>query len=216
MVEVLEFKLAVYKDGLYSAEIWAIDGSERETIELFLEIPLLKAMELFVPRGTPNYLAYVFVDFLPHQQLTFATDGIAAFLANSYRHTKSSIVDVAVPIPIKLIRQIKKKKKGTLTLQAPAFPMTVHPNLFETVSMLATKDPTGEPAQYDCEYLANFQRAADLLDIGRPYIHYNGPERAALITFEGSEDYIGVIMPWRFVEAPSIPGWLEFLSRKRG
>ena len=67
------------------------------------------------------------------------------------------------------------------------------------------KTVSGEPAQYQAEYLGDFGRIADLLGTKYPHIHYNGSS-AAIVGNLGAA--LGVLMPMRSdAEFSTLPTW---------
>lgn len=67
------------------------------------------------------------------------------------------------------------------------------------------KTVSGEPAQYQAEYLGDFGRIADLLGTKYPHIHHNGSS-AAIVGNLGAA--LGVLMPMRSdAEFSALPAW---------
>lgn len=71
-------------------------------------------------------------------------------------------------------------------------------------------DDEALPAQINPDLLVPFQKAAKLLgDTKWANVHlwHNGPERALLVSLK-DENFVGVLMPLRELEAAKKPGWL--------
>ena len=67
------------------------------------------------------------------------------------------------------------------------------------------KTVSGEPTQYQAEYLGDFGRIADLLGTKYPHIHHNGSS-AAIVGNLGAA--LGVLMPMRSdAEFSALPAW---------
>jgi len=67
------------------------------------------------------------------------------------------------------------------------------------------KTVSGEPAQYQAEYLGDFGRIAELLGTKYPHIHHNGSS-AAIVGNLGAA--LGVLMPMRSdAEFSALPAW---------
>ncbi|MBB5409151.1 hypothetical protein HDG34_003092 [Paraburkholderia sp. HC6.4b] len=175
---------------------------------------MLKAVaSLAATKDSRSYLNGVLVEARKHETRLVASCGqklgiVRADVENEVDH------DVSLIIPMSMLRQIKvRARPGLLTelvvdgdnhyLRLPGDGMqyTFKPVADKYVDYARTVpgEFSGTAAQFDPQHLMDFSRCAAVLTgkPGVPRVTPNG-DKAALVTINGYDDFVGILMPYRF------------------
>ena len=147
-----------------------------------------------------------------HRLLAYpvATDAIEALAPGQYIIPREALEAVKpckagrhmLPITIEIdtAKGLENKITGATSTVTPLID-----GKFPDWRRVLPKTVSGEPAQYQAEYLGDFGRIADLLGTKQPHIHYNG-SAAAIVGNLGAA--LGVLMPMRSdAEFSALPAW---------
>lgn len=181
---------------------------------LFIKTNYIKAAQIFVAKDSARYyLEGINIEFFDRHCTLVSTDGHRLFIAHNEFVNDERVPEWLIGRSFILpIDAVKKSMSGNKTMWTQ---LTLETNfaaatkiIIDDVSalpidgkypywrnLLLIKDQTGQPAQYNALYLADFAKAAKLLGSKSGYfqIHHNGVS-AAPISF-GDEKCAGLIMP---------------------
>lgn len=161
-----------------------------------------------------------------HRMLAYpvATDAIEALAPGQYIIPREALEAVkpckagrvTLPITIEIVTApdqpdperagvtIKGKTSVTITGATSAVTPLID-GKFPDWRRVLPKTVSGEPTQYQAEYLGDFGRIAELFGTKQPHIHYNGSS-AAIVSNLGAA--LGVLMPMRSdAEFSALPAW---------
>ncbi|MGX9694566.1 DNA polymerase III subunit beta family protein [Achromobacter anxifer] len=179
---------------------------------------LKAACRIMAKNDIRYYLNGVYVEATKDQTLVVATDGHRLILIrtqtdNEVEDAESLIIagDVAKRIvdgSMRSIRQISMTRTEAGKWQIPLFKWGVElsfgtvEGLFPDWRKVVPKRTTGEPANFNPQYLADFQAAA--LDyfggsrgrLGLIEVSQNGRGGALVTSSRADDDFIGVVMPF--------------------
>jgi DNA polymerase-3 subunit beta len=147
-----------------------------------------------------------------HRLLAYpvAVDAIEALAPGQYiiprealeavKPAKAGRVTLPITIEIDTAKGLENKITGATSVVTPLID-----GKFPDWRRVLPKTVSGEPAQYQAEYLGDFGRIADLLGTKYPHIHHNGSS-AAIVGNLGAA--LGVLMPMRSdAEFSALPAW---------
>lgn len=147
-----------------------------------------------------------------HRMLAYpvATDAIEALTVGQYiiprealeavKPAKAGRVTLPITIEIDTAKGLENKITGATSVVTPLID-----GKFPDWRRVLPKTVSGEPAQYQAEYLGDFGRIAELLGTKHPHVHHNGSS-AAIVGNLGAA--LGVLMPMRSdAEFSALPAW---------
>ena len=147
-----------------------------------------------------------------HRMLAYpvATDAIEALAPGQYIIPREALEAVkpckagrhVLPITIEIdtAKGLENKITGATSVVTPLID-----GIYPDWRRVLPKTVSGEPTQYQAEYLGDFGRIADLLGTKYPHIHHNGSS-AAIVGNLGAA--LGVLMPMRSdAEFSALPAW---------
>ena len=147
-----------------------------------------------------------------HRMLAYpvATDAIEALTVGQYilprealeavKPCKAGRVTLPITIEIDTAKGLENKITGATSVVTPLID-----GKFPDWRRVLPKTVSGEPAQYQAEYLGDFGRIAELLGTKHPHVHHNGSS-AAIVGNLGAA--LGVLMPMRsHAEFSALPAW---------
>tara|TARA_R110000868_G_C10767010_1_gene754390 strand:+ start:418 stop:1005 length:588 start_codon:yes stop_codon:yes gene_type:complete len=147
-----------------------------------------------------------------HRLLAYpvATDAIEALTVGQYiiprealeavKPCKAGRVTLPITIEIDTAKGLENKITGATSVVTPLID-----GKFPDWRRVLPKTVSGEPAQYQAEYLGDFGRIAELLGTKHPHVHHNGSS-AAIVGNLGAA--LGVLMPMRSdAEFSTLPTW---------
>ena len=161
-----------------------------------------------------------------HRMLAYpvATDAIEALAPGQYIIPREALEAVkpckagrhVLPITIEIVTApdqpdperagVTIKGKTSITVAGATSAVTAPiDGIYPDWRRVLPKTVSGEPTQYQAEYLGDFGRIAELFGTKQPYIHYNGSS-AAIVGNLGAA--LGVLMPMRSdAEFSALPAW---------
>ena len=190
----------------------------------------IKAALLFAAKkDARSYLNGIMVEFSETETVLVATNNatLAAFRTNADPRGSTGFSRQSVILPRDLCEAVAKMITGTIQIVVAAGASEqravtlIGVDAGQSISGVATNGGypfawrntvhatcDGTVAQYDLEMLSRFAKAAKLL--GRKYalIAHNG-DKAAVVAFDGCDEFAGAIMPLRIVAAMACPAWVH-------
>jgi DNA polymerase-3 subunit beta len=190
-----------------------------------IDLNLVKACALACSKEeTRYYLNGVFIQYDGHALVSVATDGhrLVAFKHDCAQD--NALESFGVIIPRAIINAIKLAKHGTIArlYHVNGLKWTIEYNgqavtfdaidgIFPDWKRVVPSKTSGEIAQFNLEYMADFAKITKLLGKNAPHcaIAHNG-HGPALVSFNSDFDGFGVLMPVR-METPikSAPSWVN-------
>jgi DNA polymerase III beta subunit, central domain len=188
---------------------------------------MLKAVAFLA--GTKDHRAYlngVLVEARKHETRLVASCGhklgiVRMGIENAVDH------DTSVIIPLSVLRQIKvRARPGLLAilaidgdkhyLQIPEHGLQYEfipvKDKYVDYARTVPGEFSGTAAQFDPQHLMDFSRCAAVLT-GKPVVPRVTPngDKAALVTINGYNDFVGVVMPYRFkaTDKPADVNWFR-------
>lgn len=147
-----------------------------------------------------------------HRMLAYpvATDAIEALAPGQYIIPREALEAVKpckagrVTLPITIEIDVAHGRENKITGATSAVTPLID-GKFPDWRRVMPKTVSGEPAQYQAEYLGDFGRIAELLGTKHPHVHHNGSS-AAIVGNLGAA--LGVLMPMRSdAEFSTLPAW---------
>lgn len=147
-----------------------------------------------------------------HRMLAYpvAVDAIEALAPGQYiiprealeavKPCKAGRVTLPITIEIDVAHGRENKITGATSVVTPLID-----GKFPDWRRVVPKTVSGEPAQYQAEYLGDFGRIAELLGTKHPHVHHNGSSTAIVGNLGAA---LGVLMPMRSdFEFSALPAW---------
>ena len=194
-----------------------------------IELNLVKACALACSKEeTRYYLNGVFIQYDGHALVSVATDGhrLVAFKHDCDQGGELShmVESFGVIVPLAIINSIKLVKhdaiarlhhvdglKWTIEYNGQAVTFDAIDGTFPDWRRVVPSKTSGEIAQFNLSYMADFAKIAKLLDKNAPHcsIAHNG-QGPALVSFNSSYDGFAVLMPARMDDPMrGAPSWVN-------
>ena len=192
-----------------------------------INLNLVKACALACSKEeTRYYLNGVFIQYDGHALVSVATDGhrLVAFKHDCDQGGELPVKSPGVIVPLAIINAIKLAKhdtiarlhhvdglKWTIEYNGQAVTFDAIDGTFPDWRRVVPSKTSGEIAQFNLSYMADFAKIAKLLDKNAPHcsIAHNG-QGPALVSFGSSFEGFGVLMPVKMEEPMrGAPSWVN-------
>ena len=196
---------------------------------LVLDPTPLLALKVIAPTNDVRYyLNGIALEVFKREARLVATDGARVLVHRLDQGHEDLAEPIKIIIPIALLASIKKKgvveivigdaekdtevRDVTVTQLGVAFSgRTIDGRFPDWRRVIPAGEPSGQPAQFNAEYLGDLAKVYKLLYPGktpRVTIAHNGMD-TALFDLE-RDDYFGLIMPMRLDPPTCAPAWVTY------
>lgn len=183
----------------------------------------LKALAISASKDDVRYyLKGIAFDFTGTHPVAVSTDGhrlLAIKIDIPVEQTPTRDMKKSYIVPLDAIQSLKTKKFDEITITIrDDETYSLSNNGTETSGRLiegrfpdwrkvTPTEVSGEPGQYQADYIGDFGKISTLLDAKYPTISHNGDKGPALINL--TDDSFGVLMPFRAENTPTeTPNWV--------
>jgi DNA polymerase III subunit beta len=187
-------------------------------MQLIIKTNELKALLLCASKNDIRfYLNGVYFEAANGKTIAAATDGHRLLAINL---PSSDNGDVKAIIPRALVENAVKTKDMTILITFEGDSVTLASaaqtvsgklveGVFPTFRRVVPVTVNGEPAQYENQFLVDFDKVGKLIDGGKASVLTNGGS-AALVKYT-NENVVGVVMPFRheLPEDKTRPAWIN-------